>query len=478
MWKVPDKFLLYHESLDTFLYLRFLRTIIFICVVGSCLTWPTLMPVNAAGGSSTGLDKIGIGNVNKKSYLYAHATLAWVFLVFVMFTVARERLWLLGLRQAWAISKRNASKLSSRTVLFLSCPRDALQESNMQHFFGDSAVRIWPVTDVASLESLVSDRDSKLSQLEEAEVSLIHSARKESQKSDEPSYDSLSSSVKKSIRPKQRSTYNPTSEKVDAIHSIRDAIKEEEKSIEEGRKQHEKEELHEPAAVFVEFKTLSDAQQACLQVPSTEILSLSPRYLGVSPKEVIWRNLPKPPTQRIAQEGTAATMVTFFILFWSIPSGFIGLISNVSYLAENFEWLAWLENLPDPVIEILSGLVPPLLTSLLSKYVANIFRCKLNPSYTSSVLALTISRYLQNLRQQPNQHGQRTESAKVVLHLPSHTGVPGHGCLFQRSYCLLAIARQGQKPRFYSQATCKTASYVIQLLPVVFHCSGNNLICG
>jgi hypothetical protein len=352
------------------------------------------MPVNAVGTTSTSLEKIGIGNVSEKRYLYAHAVLAWVFLAFVMFTIARERLWLIGLRQAWAISKRNASKLSSRTVLFLSCPRDALQESNMHHFFGDSAVRIWPVTEVASLEALVSDRDSKIDQLEEAEVSLIQRARKEiikrgknsqSQNGAEHSYESLEASMKKSIRPRHRSTYNPASEKVDTIQSLREIVKEKESSIEEGRKQHEEEDKHEPAAVVVEFKTLADAQQAFLQVTSTDVLALTPRYLDVSPKEILWQNLPTPPARRISQEGIAAAIVTALIVFWSIPSGFIGLISNVSYLAENIEWLAWLESLPDVVIEILSGLVPPTLTSLLSKYVANIFRCKLFHKTLSSL---------------------------------------------------------------------------------------------
>ena len=77
---VPDKFTLYHGSLDTYLYLRFLRTVIFICVFGCALTWPILFPVNATGGgNSTQLDKIGIGNVTKKKHLYAHAVIAWVF---------------------------------------------------------------------------------------------------------------------------------------------------------------------------------------------------------------------------------------------------------------------------------------------------------------------------------------------------------------------------------------------------------------
>lgn len=89
MRKVPDKFILYHQSLDAYLYLRFLRIIIFICFVGCCLTWPILMPVNATGGGSlTELDKVGIGNVKKRGHLYAHAIIAWVFFSFVMFTVA------------------------------------------------------------------------------------------------------------------------------------------------------------------------------------------------------------------------------------------------------------------------------------------------------------------------------------------------------------------------------------------------------
>lgn len=80
MMKVPDKFVLYHGSLDSYLYLRFLRTGIFICLVGSLITWPILMPINATGGgTSSELDKIGIGNVKKHKYLYSHAVVAWVF---------------------------------------------------------------------------------------------------------------------------------------------------------------------------------------------------------------------------------------------------------------------------------------------------------------------------------------------------------------------------------------------------------------
>ncbi|KAK6953517.1 hypothetical protein Daesc_005822 [Daldinia eschscholtzii] len=340
------------------------------------------MPVNATGGgSSTELDKIGIGNVREKGHLYAHAIIACVFFGFVMFTVARERLWLIGLRQAWTLSKPVANRLSSRTVLFLSAPRDALDEDNMQRYFGDDALRIWPATEVDALESLVSKRKSKIEKLEAAEMALIRKANREGRKltksrpqNEHLTYNDLQDSVKKSIRPRHKLDISPLNEKVDTIEWLREKIKEEEASIEAARNAYEIGDTHGAAAVFVEFRTCADAQRACQQVASSNVLALAPRFTGVSPQEVIWKNLAIPPARRISEEGTALTIVIALIIFWSIPSGIIGLISNIGYLANNVEWLSFLKDLPEPVIGLLSGLIPPLATSWLSKLVPSIFR--------------------------------------------------------------------------------------------------------
>ncbi|KAI1770236.1 DUF221-domain-containing protein [Hypoxylon cercidicola] len=383
MRKVPDKFMIYHQSLDAYLYLRFLRTIIFLCFVGCCITWPILMPVNATGGgSSTQLDKIGIGNIKKKGHFYAHAIIAWVFFSFVMFTVARERLWLIGLRQAWTLSKPVAKHLSSRTVLFLSAPRDALEEENMHQFFGDGAVRIWPVVKTEDLECLVSSRKSKVEHLEAAEMSLIRHAYKEGRRRAKKiqlqdgnfDYEALPDAVKKSIRPRHKPHVSRLNGKVDSIEWLREKIKEEEAEIEDARKSYEIGHTNGAAAVFVEFNTCGEAQRACQQVATSDLFALSPRYTDVAPNEVIWKNLTIPPARRISEEGTALAIVIATIVFWSIPSGIIGLISNIGYLADNVEWLSFLRNLPAPVIGLLSGLLPPLATSYLSKIVPSIFR--------------------------------------------------------------------------------------------------------
>lgn len=381
---VPDKFMLYHQSLDSYLFLRFLRTLIFICFVGACITWPILMPVNATGGGkSKELNRISIGNVKRKKHLYAHATVAWVFFSFVMFTIARERLWLIGLRQAWYLSKTNAKRLSSRTVLFLSAPTAALDQSNMQRFFGDDAVRVWPATKADKLQSLVSARNSKVEELESAEMSLIQNAtdrgRKRQSKNSrrDVTYESFSDGVRKSLRPTHRLKTSPVGKQVDSIDYYREQIKKKEEEIEKARESNESVDSHGgAAAVFVEFRTQTAAQTTFRKLVSADVLSLTPRHTGVMPNEVLWENLTVAPARRVSQQGFAVALVIATIIFWSIPVSFVGVVSNIGYLAENVKWLGFLNRLPDGVMSLISGLLPPVLLSMLASYVPKIFRCK------------------------------------------------------------------------------------------------------
>ncbi|TGJ79497.1 hypothetical protein E0Z10_g9261 [Xylaria hypoxylon] len=384
MRKLPDEFLLYHESLDAM--------------------W-SHMACSDAGECDGGrviheLDRITISNVMKTNHLYAHAVIAWVFCGFVMFTIARERLWLIGIRQAWTLSTPNAKRVSSRTVLFLSAPRDALEQSNINRYFGNGAIRIWPVTKLEALQTLVSERSALVEKLESEEAFLIHKANSWS-----------IHLVKMGLRLRSKLITSPfgprfgffNRKKVDTIQLLRDQIKEKGELIEEMRRSHDIGEPYDTmsgltaqypmlsrdrlihtlrgyfpklgvpsigskgAAIFVEFKTQTEAQHACQQVASSDPLALMPRYAGVKPSEIIWDNLTIPPLKRLFQEGIALAIIILIIVFWSVPSSLVGIVSNISYLAENFESLGFLNNLPGPVLGLLSGLLPPLLTSYLSK---------------------------------------------------------------------------------------------------------------
>jgi len=79
---VPDEHVLNHQSLDGYLYLRFLKMITFICFVGCCVTFPVLFPVNATGGGGqTGFDVLSLSNIGKseKNRYYAQVFIGWIF---------------------------------------------------------------------------------------------------------------------------------------------------------------------------------------------------------------------------------------------------------------------------------------------------------------------------------------------------------------------------------------------------------------
>jgi hypothetical protein len=79
--KLKDSDLLVRQSLDAYLFLRFLKMNILICFVGLCLTWPILFPINiTGGGKSKGLDSLTIGNVKNPNRYYAHLFISWIFL--------------------------------------------------------------------------------------------------------------------------------------------------------------------------------------------------------------------------------------------------------------------------------------------------------------------------------------------------------------------------------------------------------------
>lgn len=76
-----DDFALNHQSLDNYLFVRYLRMLTLISLVGTVITWIVLLPVNSLGGKGkSGLDKFTFSNISDPSRYYWHAICAWVFL--------------------------------------------------------------------------------------------------------------------------------------------------------------------------------------------------------------------------------------------------------------------------------------------------------------------------------------------------------------------------------------------------------------
>lgn len=294
-----------------------------------------------------------------------------------MFVVVRERIWLIGLRQAWYLSKANASRLSSRTVLYLDPPKE-LSSEDLQSTFGEDARRQWIIKATKSLDDLVESRDAKTTKLEYAEVSFLRQATKKIAKKGVAPDDA----AVENARPRERAYYI-AGVASDLISHLRDDVKKADQKVEEKRQQYTAEvtEGHQRCAVFVEYADQTSAQKAYrsesnFRIPVPPNLAVQSRLIGVTPSEVNWRNLAMPQAERLSKKSLANVFIALLIIFWSIPTAIVGSISNVNYLA-TFEWLHWIKDLPSPILGLLTGFVPPFLTSLLASYVPIIMRSKL-----------------------------------------------------------------------------------------------------
>jgi calcium permeable stress-gated cation channel len=282
---------------------------------------------------------------------------------FVILLVTRERVFAIGLRQAYHTIPLHASRLSSRVVLYLAVPAEGLRKENLPRWFGEKAVRSWVVSNQENLEKLVASRNSEIEHLEELELQLLKNANK----------DQSDGTRTPQHRPTQRTKY-VVGDRVDSLDRARQKIKDILSEVGRLRQDDTTHSSRHTGAIFVEFKDQRSAHQACQLVQHPSPFTLQPRYVGVQPKEVLWQNLNLDPSLRITYSYLATALAVAIIIFWSIPVGIIGTISNINYLTDKVKFLRFVNNLPDPVLGLLTGFVPPFLLSTVVSYVPYFFK--------------------------------------------------------------------------------------------------------
>ncbi|KFY30521.1 hypothetical protein V493_01858 [Pseudogymnoascus sp. VKM F-4281 (FW-2241)] len=394
-WKIPDTYVLQTQSLDSYLFLRYMRILVAICFFGCLITWPVLFPVNATGGNGAqGLNMLAFGNLNKdtdgKYRMYAHVFIGWIFFAFVQLMVCRESIFYINLRQAFLLSPVYANRISSRTVLFTSVPEAYLDEAKLRKVFGDEVQHVWITRDTEALDKLVEERDKTAYKLEGAETKLIKLANKERLKAakkgaandEEPvvaTADSESGSIAARWLPtKKRPTHRTGllglfGAKVDSINWCREKLEKLIPDTEVAREAYKAGADKAVNAVFIEFLTQSAAQSAYQSLSHHQALHMSPRYIGMHPNEIVWSSLRISWWQKVVRRYAVQAFIAALIIFWAIPVAAVGLISNVPQLA-TLSWLSWLNNIPDVIMGVVSGLLPSVMLSILMSLVPIIMR--------------------------------------------------------------------------------------------------------
>jgi len=394
-WKIPDVYALQHQSLDAYLYLRFMRMALVICFVGCCITWPILFPVNATGGGNAQqLDILSYANINHETQskrYYAHALTCWAFFGFVMYLIMRECVFYINLRQAFLLSPFYSDRISSRTVLFSSVPANYLEEAKLRKVFGQSVKNVWITSDTKEVDELVKERDKVAMRLEKAEVKLIKLANKARQDAIkkgasgddaevlEGPLDAESGSIAARWVPaKKRPSHKLgllglVGKKVDTINWCRTELERLIPATEQIQAKYRAGDFKKVPGVFIEFKTQADAEGAAQILAHHQGLRMTPRYVGIRPGEVVWKSLSIPWWQLVVRRYAVYAFIAAMIIFWAIPLGFVGILSNIDSLS-NISFLTWIKKIPPQILGVITGLLPAVLMSILMSLVPVVMR--------------------------------------------------------------------------------------------------------
>ncbi|KAM0723363.1 hypothetical protein Q7P37_000349 [Cladosporium fusiforme] len=375
---MQDDFVLGHSSIDNYLWLRFFKMLCLMCLVGCFITWPVLFPVNATGGGTqSGLDILSFSNVTPGPRYYAQAFVAWAFLAWVMFLVTRESFYFMHLRQRFVMSPSEASRISTKTILFVNVPEEARSEGFLRKEFAH-VHSVWLVDIPDELADKVEERDKAATKLEAGETKLLKNFVKRRMKQKkkgevdraqiQPDGRQAAIDVHQKDRPTHRLPvlkFLPLGKKVNTLDWSRGELR---RLIPEVAREQEKKrnDRSEPkGACFVEFETVEDAQAVFKNAGIKRKAKMTPAEIGTHPDDVIWKNAVKPFARVQAMNIVCTAFIWFLCIFWSIPVAVIGAISNINYLTENVSFLSFIDSIPPVILGVVTGLLPVLLLSVL-----------------------------------------------------------------------------------------------------------------
>lgn len=198
---------------------------------------------------------------------------------------------------------------------------------------------------------LCKERDELVPKLEMAEYNCIRSAYgKKAQK--DPRF-------KDPVRPLGRVSGIPFwGKKVDLINFYTERLAHLNYEIESAQQTGSLKSLN---SAFIQFKSQFGAHSAVQTVVHPKPFRMAPMYSEISPLDVVWDNMN---LSTIATKGRRLVILavsTAMIMFWTIPTLFIASLSSLSVLVDTFSFLSFLESLPQAVIPLVEGIIPPLM---------------------------------------------------------------------------------------------------------------------
>jgi len=145
-------------------------------------------------------------------------------------------------------------------------------------------------------------------------------------------------------------------------------------------------------SAFIQFNTQLAAHMACQSVASHRPMHMTPRYIEVAPEDVVWDSMQLLWWQRLIRVYGINAAVAALIVFYAIPTAFVGSISNITYLTNLLPWLNFIYKLPHQLLGLITGLLPSVMLAIWLSLLPFILRfvCGLQGSPTRSVIEMNV----------------------------------------------------------------------------------------
>lgn len=108
-------------------------------------------------------------------------------------------------------------------------------------------------------------------------------------------------------------------------------------------------------SAFIQFDRQMSANMACALLSHHLPGRMTPRFLDVAPHEILWPNMGLTSLGRFVRTCVALVLFLGILILWGIPAAFLGFLSQLDMLRYSSKWLAWLQDVPDWVIGVISG---------------------------------------------------------------------------------------------------------------------------
>ncbi|KAJ2816456.1 phosphate metabolism protein 7, partial [Coemansia erecta] len=380
--KVEDDAIIERVGLDTYMFLRYMRSMFVIFVVLSFLSLVTILPVNITGGAgATELNRLTIANVPSESTkLWVHIVFFMLFVAWVLRNIFVELQVYTRLRIWWLTNPSHTQKIGASTIMVSSLPQSlADSDSKLRatfDMFPGGVRQVIVNRNCSDLEEVVEERDSLAAKLEKLLTSFAAKSEKLHKKASKKG-----ATYKPPKRPTMRESKIPLKgPKLDAFEFLSTKIGELNRRIAELGG--DPTQFKRQSSAFVFFNKQVAAHMAGQTVLDYKPFSMNLVSLDVSPDDIIWSNLNLNPYDRRIRGYISLAATIGLVIVWSIMTGALTALVSVKNLSK----IPALKNMSDSkFFGIFTGIVPAVVLAVVMSLLPIILRLLLRLEGTPRV---------------------------------------------------------------------------------------------